>query len=111
MTHRPPTFRALDQGWTLSAVHLPEAAPNEVATALTEGISAAVPGEAHLDLRRAGLIADPFDGDNEAAQQWIGDTGTITLRAGRRARIRITSPAGADPESFAATLRCVNDLL
>ncbi|WP_026924223.1 glycoside hydrolase family 2 protein [Glycomyces arizonensis] len=74
MTHLPPTFRALDQGWTLSAAHLPDTAPNEVATALTEGISAAVPGEAHLDLRRAGLIADPFDGDNEAAQQWIGDT-------------------------------------
>jgi beta-mannosidase len=28
----------------------------------------------HTDLLRAGLIADPFDGDNEAAQQWIGDT-------------------------------------
>ena len=33
-----------------------------------------MPGEAHLDLLAAGLIADPFDGDNEAAQQWIGDT-------------------------------------
>lgn len=37
-------------------------------------IPAVVPGVIHTDLVRAGLIPDPFDGDNEAAQQWIGDT-------------------------------------
>ena len=71
---RPPTFRALQQDWTLTAAALADAAPESVAAALADGVPAAVPGEAHLDLRRANLIADPFDGDNEAAQQWIGDT-------------------------------------
>jgi len=74
MTHLPPTFRALHEGWTLTAAALPEGAPADLAGTLAHGVPAAVPGEAHLDLRRAGLIADPFDGDNEAAQQWIGDT-------------------------------------
>ncbi|GAA3939813.1 glycoside hydrolase family 2 protein [Microbacterium soli] len=36
-------------------------------------IPARVPGAVHLDLQRAGLIADPFDGANETEQQWIGD--------------------------------------
>jgi len=74
MTQHPPTFRALHEGWTLTAADLAADAPEAVAAPLADGIPAAVPGEAHLDLRRAGLIADPFDGDNEAAQQWIGDT-------------------------------------
>ncbi|MBO3731821.1 glycoside hydrolase family 2 protein [Glycomyces niveus] len=73
MTH-PPTFRALHEGWTLTAADLAADAPAELANTLGAGIPAAVPGEAHLDLHRAGLIADPFDGGNEAAQQWIGDT-------------------------------------
>lgn len=37
-------------------------------------IPATVPGCVHLDLLAAGVIDDPFDGDNEAAQQWIGST-------------------------------------
>ncbi|MEU5154118.1 glycoside hydrolase family 2 protein [Glycomyces sp. NPDC021274] len=74
MTRLPSTFRALEQDWKLTAAALPEAAPDEVTAALAAGVDASVPGEAHLDLRRAGLIADPFDGDNETAQQWIGDT-------------------------------------
>lgn len=39
-----------------------------------EPASAQVPGCVHTDLLRAGLIAEPFDGDNESTQQWIGDT-------------------------------------
>jgi beta-mannosidase len=74
MTHLPPTFHALHDGWTLTAAALPGSAPQELPKALAAGIPAQVPGEAHLDLLRAGLIEDPFDGDNEAAQQWIGDT-------------------------------------
>ncbi len=74
MTNPPHTFRALHEGWTLSTAAFPEIAPHALSDALAAGIPAAVPGEAHLDLLRAGLIADPFDGDNEAAQQWIGDT-------------------------------------
>ncbi|MFE5339584.1 glycoside hydrolase family 2 protein [Isoptericola sp. NPDC056578] len=74
MTHLPTTFRALHQGWSLTAAELAADAPDGVASALAGGIPAAVPGEAHLDLHREGLIDEPFDGDNEAAQQWIGDT-------------------------------------
>lgn len=70
----PPTFRALHEGWSLTAADLAADAPEAIAAPLAEGIPAVVPGEAHLDLLRAGLIADPFDGDNEGAQQWIGDT-------------------------------------
>ncbi|SDC98182.1 glycoside hydrolase family 2 protein [Glycomyces harbinensis] len=73
MTYFPETFRPLHEGWTLTAAALPQDAPVDPA-ALAAGVPAAVPGEAHLDLHRAGLIEDPFDGDNEAAQQWIGDT-------------------------------------
>ncbi|WP_425955285.1 glycoside hydrolase family 2 protein [Xylanimonas sp. McL0601] len=72
MTHVPTTFRALHEGWTLTAVDGP--VPSEAAAALAAGIPAVVPGEAHLDLVAAGLLADPFDGDNESAQQWVGDT-------------------------------------
>lgn len=74
MTFLPPTFHRLHEGWTLTAARLPADAPAAVEDPLTTGIPAVVPGEAHLDLRRTGLIADPFDGDNESAQQWIGDT-------------------------------------
>jgi beta-mannosidase len=80
MPYVPPTFRPLHDGWTLTAVEgpVPDVAAagsgRSVAAALAAGIPAVVPGEAHLDLLAAGLIADPFDGDNEAAQQWIGDT-------------------------------------
>ncbi|ALV47306.1 beta-mannosidase [Arthrobacter alpinus] len=38
------------------------------------GIPAVVPGEVHTDLLRAGLIPDPFDGNNESALAWIGLT-------------------------------------
>ncbi len=34
-------------------------------------LPAEVPGCVHLDLRRAGLIPDPFWGDNERTLQWI----------------------------------------
>ncbi|MGW8566475.1 glycoside hydrolase family 2 protein [Isoptericola sp. NPDC055881] len=74
MTSLPPTFRALHDGWSLTAPTLPAGAPDTVPAALTAGIPAAVPGEAHLDLHRAGLIDAPFDGDNETSQQWVGDT-------------------------------------
>jgi beta-mannosidase len=37
-------------------------------------LDATVPGEVHTDLLRAGLIPDPFDGDNESLLSWIGRT-------------------------------------
>ncbi|WP_396290836.1 glycoside hydrolase family 2 protein [Curtobacterium sp. KT1] len=59
----------LDGTWTVEAVHGPAQAD-----AHREPVTAIVPGCVHTDLLRAGRIADPFDGDNEAATQWIGDT-------------------------------------
>lgn len=72
MTHTPETFRSLTQGWTVRALN-PQAAPAEVRDTIAAGIPATVPGEVTLDLLRAGLIDEPFDGDNENRQQWIGD--------------------------------------
>ncbi|HEY5783138.1 MAG TPA: glycoside hydrolase family 2 protein [Microlunatus sp.] len=37
-------------------------------------IQATVPGEVYADLLAAGLIPDPFDGDNEDRLHWIGST-------------------------------------
>ncbi|TDD49760.1 glycoside hydrolase family 2 protein [Kribbella antibiotica] len=37
-------------------------------------VTATVPGEVHTDLLAAGLIPDPFDGDNESKLAWIGST-------------------------------------
>ncbi|WP_018142854.1 glycoside hydrolase family 2 protein [Alloscardovia criceti] len=72
MTTVSDTFAALHQGWTVRALN-PQAAPSEVRDALSQGIPATVPGEVTLDLHNAGLIDEPFDGDNENHQQWIGD--------------------------------------
>ena len=65
----PSTFTSIHDGWTLSAVQGPT--PDGLHLADVEAV---VPGVVHTDLLRAGLIADPFDGDNEAEQQWIGST-------------------------------------
>jgi beta-mannosidase len=58
---------SLDGPWTLTAVAGP--LPAEL-----EGVEvpAIVPGCVHTDLRRAELIPDPFDGDNESLLAWIG---------------------------------------
>lgn len=69
----PRTFSPFAKGWTLRALN-PQVIPDErVRAALSSGIDATVPGEATVALHQAGLIADPFDGSNEADQQWIGD--------------------------------------
>ena len=54
-------YRRLDQGWTVSAPSRPP-------------IAAQVPGCVHLDLLAAGLIPDPYLGDNETRLGWIGRT-------------------------------------
>ncbi|ROR33841.1 beta-mannosidase [Curtobacterium sp. JUb34] len=59
----------LDGTWTVEAVHGPAQAD-----AHREPVAAIVPGCVHTDLLRESRIPDPFDGDNEAATQWIGDT-------------------------------------
>lgn len=62
------TVIPLTDDWIVTATSGP--APESV---LHRPIPAQVPGSVHLDLERAGLIADPFDGANETEQQWIGD--------------------------------------
>ncbi|GAB2972344.1 glycoside hydrolase family 2 protein [Frigoribacterium salinisoli] len=63
------TTTPLTTDWTVEAVSgpVPEALRGR-------RLRATVPGTAHTDLLAAGEITDPFDGDAEAAQQWIGDT-------------------------------------
>ena len=63
-THR----QALNAGWKFRAVQAPEHKDAE------EWRAATVPSVVQLDLRRAGLIPDPFFADNERSLQWIGTT-------------------------------------
>src|SRR5215218_10601024 len=51
--------------------------PPEWAGISPQPCPATVPGEVHVDLLAAGLIPDPFDGDNETLLAWIGRTGWI----------------------------------
>lgn len=72
----------------------------------TEAIPAVVPGEVHTDLLRAGLIPDPFDGNNESALAWIGLTDwqyrtVFTFQNGQHARHDLV----ADGLDTAATIR------
>ena len=63
------TYFSLHEGWTVAP------AGGAVPADFPSGsFRAVVPGVVHTDLLRAGLIADPFDGDNETRQQWIGST-------------------------------------
>jgi beta-mannosidase len=55
------------QDWMARAIAGP--APEEIAGST---LPATVPGCIHTDLLAAGLIPDPFDGDNETLLQWIG---------------------------------------
>ena len=57
--------------WTLTAL---DPVPVEWAAVAERSHPATVPGEVHTDLLAAGLVPDPFDGDNEAALAWIGRT-------------------------------------
>ena len=54
--------------WTVRAAAGPVPEGNRTPVAAT------VPGEVHTDLLAAGLIPDPFDGDNEGELAWIGRT-------------------------------------
>ncbi|MCG8605996.1 hypothetical protein MJD09_13515, partial [bacterium] len=55
----------LEYGWCLR----PQAATSKQVP--EAGIAACVPGTVHTDLLAAGLIPDPFEGDNEKNMQWI----------------------------------------
>jgi beta-mannosidase len=69
MPFLPTAFTPIHDGWTVSAVEGPTPDDRDLSA-----VPAVVPGVVHTDLVRARLIADPFDGDNEAAQQWRGST-------------------------------------
>ncbi|MCX7522481.1 glycoside hydrolase family 2 protein [Microbacterium sp. STN6] len=56
--------------WSLRATAGP--VPAELASLMAESVPATVPGEVQTDLMAAGLIPDPFDGDNESRTAWIG---------------------------------------
>ncbi|WP_241562589.1 glycoside hydrolase family 2 protein [Streptomyces hoynatensis] len=60
----------LHTGWTLRSAGGPPAPGFEAATGTA--VAAEVPGCVHTDLIGAGLIPDPFDGDNERELAWIG---------------------------------------
>ena len=59
---------ALNTGWKFHALEAPEHKNVE------QWMPAAVPGVVQMDLRRAGVIPDPYFADNERALQWIGTT-------------------------------------
>ena len=63
-----------------------------------------------LHLTATSLARDVFCHADIADPGAAAEQGMITLRAGETATIRVHSPAG-DPDAFAATLRCANDLL
>jgi beta-mannosidase len=62
--------RPLTEGWSLVAGQ-GSGVPENVAG---RSVAAAVPGCVHTDLLAAGLIPDPYLGDNEAELTWIGET-------------------------------------
>jgi beta-mannosidase len=55
------SYRSLHEGWTLAGADI-------------AGLPAAVPGCVHTDLLAAGLIEDPYLGENETELAWIGRT-------------------------------------
>ncbi|WP_374118612.1 beta-mannosidase [Streptomyces sp. 8L] len=70
------TATPLTDGWTLSTGDGtgPDAAPRHQVP-LPEGalpVPATVPGCVHTDLLAAGLIPEPYEGDNETRLDWIG---------------------------------------
>lgn len=67
-------LRLLHDGWT---VRIGSVAAHTSGIDPQSRVPARVPGCVHTDLLGAGLIDDPFLGDNEAAQRWIGQSDWI----------------------------------
>src|SRR6202451_764553 len=67
-----PSSRDLSSGWQFRA--LESATDKNDHPGIVQWHAAQVPGVVHTDLLRNGLIADPFDRDNEFHLQWIGLT-------------------------------------
>ncbi len=65
-----PVSRVLDSGWQVRlAPGDPAAAPHRRAG---RWLPAQVPGAVQTDLMAAGLLGDPWQGENERAAQWVG---------------------------------------
>lgn len=62
---RPPTVRALIDGWTLHQTARGDGAPE------VSALPATVPGCVHTDLIAAGVLDDPFIDDREAGAAWV----------------------------------------
>jgi len=65
--------RLIDTGWSLKEASQ-EGRP---AYSVLPSMPAQVPGHVHLDLMRAGVIADPFERMNERGVEWIDETGWV----------------------------------
>ncbi|GIH12690.1 glycoside hydrolase family 2 protein [Rugosimonospora africana] len=71
------SYHPLHDGWTLTVAQPAEpsgTSPAPEPPVGTQPVPATVPGCVHTDLLDAGLIPDPFLGDNEHALAWIGRT-------------------------------------
>ena len=68
----PESFEPINDGWIIRALN-PEVIPESLREVLSAGVPAQIPGEATAILAASGLIDEPYDGDNERHQQWIGD--------------------------------------
>ncbi|QTE29185.1 glycosyl hydrolase 2 galactose-binding domain-containing protein [Pengzhenrongella sicca] len=64
-----PTVAGATWSWTVRCL---EPAPGAPAAVVGLDLPATVPGHVHSDLVRAGILADPYVGDGEAAQDWVG---------------------------------------
>ena len=64
------TTRAVEASWT---VHSRGPVPATIAATIDRGLPATVPGNVHLDLIAAGLIADLTVDGSEADQAWVAE--------------------------------------
>lgn len=66
-----PSTQLLDNGWQVRLLPGQTQVSKQHPKA-AQWITAQVPGAVQTDLLRAGLVADPFFGDNEGKIQWVG---------------------------------------
>jgi beta-mannosidase len=71
----------LNNGWRLFHKHDPDYPLPAGIQIPEQGIPAEVPGTVHTDLMTAGIIPDPFFGDNEERVKWIDDQQWIYRQA------------------------------